>query len=219
MGVIILLAHQKGGVGKSDSAVNLATAIHKEVYSSKSTEKIVLIDADPQSSLYRWNQRREENGRSEFPCIRLDGNIQKQIQREAEKYDFVIVDSAGRDSREMRSAMLAADIMVMPTKASTADLELLEHMAENVETARDYNPELKVAVFINMAPTNSHTEKMTAKSLLKEYPEFKLMKTVVSDLKAHRDAYGAGCGVHEWTDSKAKGEISCLLKEIMNELN
>ncbi|WP_305426110.1 AAA family ATPase, partial [Photobacterium leiognathi] len=216
MGKVILLGHQKGGVGKSNTAVNLAVAISKEKYQGE-TDRILLIDADPQATLYRWAQRREDAENTHaFPCIRLDGNVTNQIKREAEKYDYVIVDAAGRDSREMRSAMLAVDLMLMPTKASLSDLELLEHMAETVETARDYNPELKVAVFINMAPTNSQSEKNIAKQLLKEFPEFTLLNTVISERKAHRDAFSEALGIHEWKDSKAKAEMSCLLKEIDN---
>ncbi|MCD9524813.1 AAA family ATPase [Photobacterium carnosum] len=218
MGKVILLGHQKGGVGKSNTAVNLAVAISKEKYQGE-TDRILLIDADPQATLYRWAQRREENETSNaFPCIRLDGNVTKQIKREADKYDYVIVDAAGRDSREMRSAMLAVDLMLMPTKASLSDLELLEHMAETVETARDYNPDLNVAVFINMAPTNSQSEKTIAKQLLKEFPEFILLNTVISERKAHRDAFSEALGIHEWKDTKAKAEMSCLLKEIENAI-
>ena len=168
--------------------------------------------------MYRWSQRREDSEANSFPCIRLDGNVTKQVSREAEKYDYVIVDAAGRDSREMRSAMLASNLMLMPTKASVADLELLEHMAETVETARDYNDDLKVCVFINMAPTNSTTEKQAARDLLKEFPEFKLLNTVIAERKSHRDAFADAKGVHEWKDAKAKGEMSCLLKEIDNEI-
>ena len=215
MGVVILLGHQKGGVGKSNTAANMAVAISKEIFGGD-TSDILLVDADPQATLYRWSQRREDTDMNSFPCIRLDGNITKQINREAEKYQYVIIDAAGRDSREMRSAMLAADMMLMPTKASRADLELLEHMAETVEMSRDYNPNLNVGVFINMAPTNSQTEKLTAKNLLKEFPEFKLMQTVISDRKAHRDSFSEAKGVHEWKDNKAKSEFSCLLKEVMD---
>ncbi|MCD9496900.1 AAA family ATPase [Photobacterium carnosum] len=218
MGKVILLAHQKGGVGKSNTATNLAVAIAKEQFNGE-TDRILLVDADPQATLYRWSQRREDNQDvNSFPCIRLDGNVTSQIKREAEKYDYVIIDAAGRDSREMRSAMLASDLMLMPTKASLADLELLEHMSETVETARDYNPDLAVSVFINMAPTNSQTEKTIAKQLLKEFPEFKLLNTVLSERKAHRDAFSEALGVHEWKDTKAKAEMSCLLKEICNEI-
>ncbi|MEZ8169200.1 AAA family ATPase [Vibrio tasmaniensis 1F-187] len=218
MGKVILLGHQKGGVGKSNTAANLAVAISKERFNGE-TDEILLIDADPQATLYRWAQRREELDKmNAFPCIRLDGNVTKQIKRESEKYSYVIVDAAGRDSREMRSAMLAADLMLMPTKASLSDLELLEHMADTIETARDYNSDLKVGVFINMSPTNSQSEKKVAKELLREFPEFVLLNTVVSERKAHRDAWSEAVGVHEWKDSKAKAEISCLLKDVQNEI-
>lgn len=218
MGKVILLGHQKGGVGKSNTAANLAVAISKERFNGE-TDDILLIDADPQATLYRWAQRREELDKmNAFPCIRLDGNVTKQIKRESEKYSYVIVDAAGRDSREMRSAMLAADLMLMPTKASLSDLELLEHMADTIEAARDYNSDLKVGVFINMSPTNSQSEKKVAKELLREFPEFVLLNTVVSERKAHRDAWSEAVGVHEWKDSKAKAEISCLLKDVQNEI-
>lgn len=215
MGKVILLAHQKGGVGKSNSVVNLAVAIAVEKYNGD-TSQILLVDADPQASTYRWNQRREESDHPSFPCIRLEGNINKQLARESENYDYVLIDAAGRDSREMRSAMLASNIMLMPTKASHADLELMEHMADTVNTARDYNEELQVAVFINMSPTNSQAEKKEALSLLKEYPEFKLLRSIVYERKAYRDSFAEALGVHEWNNAKAKGEFSCLLKEVLS---
>ncbi len=116
----------------------------------------------------------------------------------------------------MRSVMLVSDIMLIPTKASRADLELLEHMAETVEMSREYNPDLKVGVFINMIPTNSQVEKITAKKLLKEFLEFKVMSTTISDRKVYRDSFSSAKGVHEWKDSKAKSELSCLLQKVVN---
>nr|AEY78117.1 hypothetical protein [Aliivibrio fischeri] len=42
------------------------------------------------------------------------------------------------------------------------------------------------------------------------------MSTTISDRKAYRDSFSSAKGVHEWKDSKAKSELSCLLQEVVN---
>lgn len=218
VGNIILVGHEKGGVGKTDTAINLAVALATEKYKGK-TDKILLIDADKQLTLYSWVQRREENEElHNFPCISLRDNIATQVKREAEKYDYVFVDVAGRDSKEMRSAMTVADLLLSPTGASLADLETLTTLVENLENAQLINPTLKPLIFISKASTRSQREKLESRELLKQYDEFKLLRTSIDDRTSHRDSFRYGKGVHEWKDSKAKGEVSCLLKEVLNEL-
>ncbi|MEE2030395.1 hypothetical protein DIKCMJMK_04305 [Shewanella oneidensis] len=95
---------------------------------------------------------------------------------------------------------------------------LMEHMAETLTTAKDYNEKLKANVFINMSPTNSQSEKLEARKLLKEYPEFTLLKSVIYERTAYRKSYAAAVGVHEWNDYKAKAEMSYLLMELMSNV-
>jgi chromosome partitioning protein len=218
VGNIILVGHEKGGVGKTDTVISLAVALANEQYKGK-TDRILLIDADKQLSLYSWVQRREEDPElNNFPCISLRDNIAAQVKREAEKYDYVFVDVAGRDSKEMRSAMTVADLLLSPTGASLADLETLTTLVENLESAQLINPTLKPLIFISKSNTRSQREKLESRELLKQYDEFKLLRITIDDRVSHRDSFRYGKGVHEWKDSKAKGEVSCLLKEVLDEL-
>ncbi|WP_413694381.1 AAA family ATPase [Psychromonas sp. KJ10-2] len=216
---VILVGFQKGGVGKTLTAVNLATSISNQKYNGK-TDRILIIDADPQSSAYRWNQKREENTEvSAFTCICLSMKINMEIERHRPNYDYIIVDAAGRDSREMRSGMLCSDLMIMPIEIASESTDLLESMSEVYDAAKDFNPNLKVVSFLNKVPTNgSESERLEAKSILSEYPEFPLLKTMIYLRTAHSKMTRVGKGVSESSDSKAKGEMSCLLSEVLNEL-
>ncbi|WP_037028205.1 AAA family ATPase, partial [Psychromonas aquimarina] len=90
---VILVGYEKGGVGKTATAINIATALAKERYKGK-TDRILIVDADKQATLYRWNQRREENDDTEaFPCICLLLKINKEVNRQRENYDYIIIDA------------------------------------------------------------------------------------------------------------------------------
>ncbi|WP_407545974.1 AAA family ATPase [Vibrio parahaemolyticus] len=220
MGKIILSGTEKGGVGKSTTALNLAVALANEHYKGD-TSKILLVDADPQGTLYAWSQRREENeSLNGFPCIQLLNNISQQVRREAERYDYVIIDVSGRDkeNKELRSAMTVADVMLIPTSPSLADLEVLPSLVNNIETAQIYNEKLKACVFINKADSKSQREIERGRNIIKEFHELTFLRTRVLSCIAHREAIVDGRGVHELKNHKAKGEISCLLKEVLNEL-
>ncbi|MET5116813.1 cobyrinic acid ac-diamide synthase, partial [Burkholderia pseudomallei] len=61
----------------------------------------------------------------------------------AKLYQVILPDAGGRDSREMRSAMAVANLLLVPTRASQADLETLPKVNELISLARALNPELK----------------------------------------------------------------------------
>lgn len=209
---IILLGSQKGGVGKSTITVNLAVEL---TYRGLD---VVIVDADSQRSAARWHADRVEQGRRpEIACVEKLGNIHSTLSDLDKRYDVVLVDVAGKDSRELRTGMLAADMLIALTQPSQFDLDTFEHLNEVIEEALDMNPELDVRGLLTRASVNRRvTESEEAGEYLAEYPLIKPLKTIIHDRKAYRDVIPEGLGVVEWTNGKARAEIRALASEVMS---
>jgi len=209
--MIILIGSQKGGCGKSTTAVNISAELAIRGHD------VVLVDADRQCTAANWVTDRSEN--KELPtihCIQKYDNIRDTLLDLDTRYEYVVVDAAGRDSRELRTGMTAANILVVPFRPSQPDLDTLPNMQEIITQAKDLNPSLKVYGLITMAPTNPViSEEKDARDCLNDYPEIELLDTMICDRKCYRDAMSDGLGVIEMSNPKAKLEITRLIEGIL----
>lgn len=208
--MIVMVCSQKGGAGKSTAATNIAALL-----ACKGND-VCLLDADKQSTSANWAADREEQ--SSLPAIHIVqkyDNIKKTLEDLDSRYEYVIVDAAGRDSREMRTGMLAAHKVIIPLQCSQPDLDTLETMCSIVTQAQDMNEKMQVYTFLNRAPTNpSIHEHEEAKELLSEYITLNPLNSVLRDRKVYRDAMKSGKGISEMTNSKAIEEVQSLYKEV-----
>lgn len=209
--MIILIGSQKGGCGKSTTAVNISAELAGKGYD------VVLVDADRQCTAANWAMDRLE--KTELPkvhCVQKYENIRDTLLDLNQRYEYVIVDAAGRDSRELRTGMTAAHVLIVPFRPSQPDLDTLPKMQEIIIQAKDLNPYIKVFGLITMGPTNpAITEEADARDCLNDYPEIKLLNTIIRDRKVYRDAMSDGLGVVEMSNDKAKEEIKNLVGEVL----
>ena len=209
--MIILVGSQKGGCGKSTTAVNICAELARKGHD------VVLVDADRQGTSANWVMDRSEN--KSLPvvhCVQKYDNIRDTLLDLNKRYEYVIVDAAGRDSRELRTGMVAADLLVIPFRPSQPDLDTLPKMKELITQAIDLNPNLRVHGLLTMAPTNPIiNEASEAKEYLEDYPEIQLLRSAIRDRKVYRDAMSNGNGVIEMDNSKAKAEIQQLMSELL----
>jgi chromosome partitioning protein len=209
--MIILIGSQKGGCGKSTTAVNMSAELAGRGHD------VVLVDADRQCTSANWAMDRVENPvLAKVHCVQKYENIRDTLLDLDKRYEYVIVDAAGRDSRELRTGMTAAHILIVPFRPSQPDLDTLPNMQEIIIQAKDLNPDLKVYGLITMAPTNPIIrEEADARECLIDYPEIKLLSTMIRDRKVYRDAMSDGFSVVEMDNPKAKAEIKKLIEEIL----
>jgi chromosome partitioning protein len=175
------------------------------------------VDADRQCTSANWAMDRvDKPALAAVHCIQKYENIRDTLLDLDKRYEFVIVDAAGRDSRELRTGMTAAHVLVVPLRPTQPDFDTLPNMQEIIIQAKDLNPNLAVYGLITMAPTNPVIHEETdARECLIDYPEIKLLATMIRDRKVYRDAMSEGMGVVEMDNPKAKMEIKNLIEEIL----
>ncbi len=113
---IISFVTQKGGSGKTTLAINCS------VVAARRNKKVLIIDMDRQGTAESWYQDRD----SENPhLIKIEAaELEKAIDLAREqKFDFVIIDTPGRDEPAQASAIRLADFCVIPCRPSPADMK------------------------------------------------------------------------------------------------
>lgn len=210
---IISITNRKGGCGKSNLTVHLWGALLKE----KPTANVLVVDSDPQGSTSEFFEERKRLG---LPSPMLSHQI-KHIRHQAKNFDYVIIDLAGRDSKEAVSVLRDSHLTIVPVKPSSFDLSALGYWLGRIEAEKEENKNLKTLVVVNSAHTNpmSHELKETKLALRSIDGIAIISKTIIHERTAYRTSIANNKTIHEWNDPKAKGEISCLLKEIIKLSN
>ena len=214
--MIVLVGGEKGGVGKTTLAVNLAAM------RSRVGHDVLLIDADKQSSANLWASiRQEEIQDAPVPCLQKRGKgLAADIRDLATRYEDVVIDAGGQDSVELRAAMTIAELALFPIQPSLFDAATLETLAELVAQAQAFNTELVAAVVINRASTNPRVKEADeAKELIAEYRDLHLLDVLIRDRIIFRKAARNGLCVLEFKDhdQAAEAELNALYREVFGD--
>ena len=134
--MIVALLNQKGGVGKTTLALHLAGAWAAQ------GKRVTLIDADPQGSALDWSAAARREGLPRL--FGVVGLARDTLHREAPELardaDHVVIDGPPRIAGLMRSALLAADLVLIPVQPSPFDGWASAEMLALVAEARIYPP-------------------------------------------------------------------------------
>jgi chromosome partitioning protein len=207
--MIFAVVNTKGGVGKTTTAVHLATMLAR-------TGLTLLIDGDPQASAASWAAWRREAAREPSPTTTcLSGKaILAEGKTLAGGFRHTVVDAGGRDSTGLRSALLLASQAIVPVGASNLDAAAMTDLLEVIEIAKDYNPELRVRILL----TRIDTRTRDGAEMLEFLQEQKLpvLNARVCERVAYRRAIGEGAIVQEiGRDPIACQEMEVFLNEVL----
>ena len=138
----IVFANEKGGTGKSTTAVHTAVAL------ATTGHKVAALDLDSrQRTMTRYFENRDATMRrlnTSLPHARyavLEGQtpegLDLALRELGEGADVIVIDTPGRDDPIARAAILKADTLVTPMNDSFVDLDLIGQVhPENYKITR-----------------------------------------------------------------------------------
>ena len=203
MAVVITVAQQKGGAGKTTIAANLAVALAEG-------QRVALVDVDPQKTLARWHTLRREKPAA-HPIAFIDasgwrlGSMLDRLNGDAE---FVLIDSPPQVDLDARIAVRKADLVLVPVQPSPPDLWAAEGTCK---LARD--EKRPIALLFNRAVAKSKLREGLAEEIgARKLP---LLAASLGNRAGFANAFAAGLGVTEASPkSLAAQELRTLLAEI-----
>ena len=207
--MIVALLNQKGGVGKTTLALHLAGAWARQGC------RVTVIDADPQGSALDWSEQRAKEGGSRL--FGVLGLARDTLHREAPEIargvDHVVIDGPPRIAGLMRSALLAADLVLVPAQPSPFDGWASGEMLNLVREARIFRPELLARFVLNRCAARTIIARETGDALAEHDPP--VLAARIGQRVAFADAARTGQLVFEVESGGAAArEITALCGEI-----
>lgn len=204
MALIITIAQQKGGCGKTMLAANLGAHW-------AATRRVALLDIDPQKSLTRWHALRGAGHRaltfSDVSGWRLAGELDR-LQSTA---DIVIVDTPPQIDSDAARAVRAASLVLIPVQPSLPDLWASEGTLKLATAERR-----RVAIVLNRAPQKSALRSAVEADFAGR--GLPLLPLALGDRRGYAQAFAKGMGVTEATPRAAAAAECAALADAILEI-
>ena len=207
--MIVALLNQKGGVGKTTLALHLAGEW------ARRGKRVIVVDADPQSSALDWSEQRSREGLARtFGVIGLARDtLHRETPDLSRNVDHVVIDGPPRVASLMRSALLAADLVLIPVQPSPFDGWASAETLAFISEARIYRPALVARFVLNRCPARTIIARETAELLAQQEPP--VLASTVGQRVAFAYSARSGRLVTKIFDGRpAAREVAALAAEI-----
>ncbi|MGI3777060.1 MAG: ParA family partition ATPase [Janthinobacterium lividum] len=198
MAVVVAVAQQKGGAGKTTLVANLAAAW-------AGTRRVGVIDIDPQHSLARWHalraahvpKRRDARPLPAVLCSDAAGwKLANELERMARAADVILVDSAPQVDADARRAIRGAALVLVPVQPSLPDLWAAE--GTMALAAAERRP---ARLVMNRAPQRSRLRTTVEAEAARR--GWALLPAALGSRSAYAQAFAQGMGVSETSPGSA----------------
>lgn len=190
--VVCAFANQKGGVGKT----TLTHLIAKTITDPAIGKKCLVIEVDKQKSLSDLKNTIQENMGDKFVMpydLRLLNDLEdvkELVEKEAEKYDIIILDTPGTlDKRGLVATLSIADIVLIPLNSSILEVNSSVDFIQTMYKVKEYRATLDLPFDYYTVLNRVDNKTRFYKSLVEELGENKINRftATIKDLEAYRN--------------------------------
>lgn len=207
--MIVALCGQKGGTGKTTTAIAIASEWFDR------GKKVLLVDVDPQQSTRTWGHIAAEQDRSTPTIIAVGSGFHRpgQLPDLARNYEHVVLDCPPRHGELQRSALMVADVAILPCGPQSVDAWALVESLDLIKEAQVIRSELRAAILVTRQLSRTSMGK-GAREALRE-AGIPLLRTELCARVAYAEALAAGQGITQYArKSAAADEVRRLVDEI-----
>ncbi|GBO86221.1 hypothetical protein DXI23_20040 [Marinobacter flavimaris] len=220
----IAVINRKGGVGKTNTTINLACEFVNRGYST------VIADTEKEGGCVHWQSLAGDNAK--VPVVGMyDPMIKVNIKAYEGSNDIILIDTAGiivdMDDEEdgkaskINSAVMAmADYVIVPLQPAPADFRATEICVESlskIQEFRDGAPFFRVLLTSTRA--NEDLTRMALELFGEDYP-YPVFKTTIRRSEEFKKAHAYGQGIVDYAKrSESANDIRDLADEILKDLD
>ena len=206
---VIAVANQKGGVGKTTLAMNMAAGLTRQ-------GSCIVVDADPQRSATMWIEL--SDSLREFPArvVPAEDEIKKQIIQLQTEFDYIVIDCPPEiKSDSTISAIEISQILLIPLLPSPMDLWASTRIEELIKRVQRVNPTISAFVVLNQIEPRSAMSRGMDDAL--QEINIPVLRHRLSRRASYRTAALEGCSVYDlgFRGRVASEEIDNIIDEVL----